>query len=133
MLDCGGCPSGTSCGGGGLLGVCGNLTQCTYTFPDAGCCPSTCAQGGANCGMAADGCGSLMPCGTCAPPWTCDAAFNGVCAPPDAGGDACVPATCADLEATCGILIDGCGGLLDCGVCPPGLTCGHVTPNQCGE
>lgn len=30
----------------------------------------------------------------------------------------CVPVTCEDLD-TCGRAFDGCGGLLDCGACPP--------------
>ncbi len=46
---------------------------------------------------------------------------------------ACVPQTCAQIPATCGMQSDGCGGLIDCGVCPAGQTCGGGgTPNQCG-
>ncbi len=40
--------------------------------------------------------------------------------PADAGGggfDACVPLTCASAGALCGMVADGCGHTLDCGVC----------------
>ena len=59
-LDCGPCPMGQSCGGGGHPGVCG--TQCS---------PLTCAGLGFNCGAAGDGCGGQLNCGTCALPQTC--------------------------------------------------------------
>jgi hypothetical protein len=36
---------------------------------------------------------------------------------PDAGADACVPSTCADLHYSCGKADDGCGGTLACGDC----------------
>jgi hypothetical protein len=31
----------------------------------------------------------------------------------------CVPQTCEDAGARCGIVLDGCGDILDCGICPP--------------
>lgn len=34
--------------------------------PDAGCTPASCESAGAMCGMIDDGCGGVMPCGTCA-------------------------------------------------------------------
>jgi hypothetical protein len=33
------------------------------------------------------------------------------------------PTTCAATRATCGMLSDDCGGVLDCGTCAGGLTC----------
>ncbi len=33
-------------------------------------------------------------------------------------GDACVPRTCAGAGATCGTILDGCGGVVECGACP---------------
>src|SRR5262249_25522951 len=50
----------------------------------------------------------------------------------DGGGDACKPTTCA--AGMCGMVGDGCGGMLDCGSsCPAGQTCGGGgTPNVCG-
>jgi hypothetical protein len=35
-------------------------------------------------------------------------------------GSACVPATCAGQQGVCGVVPDGCGGLLDCGSCDGG-------------
>lgn len=49
-------------------------------------------------------------------------------------GDAvCTPATCASLNASCGEASDGCGGVLQCGGCPDGQTCGGAgAENACG-
>ncbi|MFL5345110.1 MAG: Kelch repeat-containing protein [Hyalangium sp.] len=38
-------------------------------------------------------------------------------------GRACVPATCAAQGGACGVVPDGCGGLLDCGPCDGGPQC----------
>ncbi len=35
-------------------------------------------------------------------------------------GSACVPATCEERNEACGVVPDGCGGLLDCGPCDGG-------------
>jgi hypothetical protein len=44
------------------------------------CTPQTCSMQGLNCGMAGDGCGNLLDCGSCAPPQTCGGAgVPGVC------------------------------------------------------
>jgi hypothetical protein len=49
---------------------------------------------------------------------------------PDAG---CTPSTCQELKANCGPVTDPkCGGLIDCGMCPPGEACGNAGPNLCG-
>ncbi len=51
-------------------------------------------------------------------------------------GGGCVPKTCAEQGFNCGVVGDGCAGLLDCGVCTS--TCALVTcggggqPNVCG-
>jgi hypothetical protein len=45
----------------------------------------------------------------------------------------CTPRSCAAAGATCGPIADGCGGILACGTCPTGQTCGGAgVPNQCG-
>ena len=46
---------------------------------------------------------------------------------------ACTPTTCAEQNANCGTLPDGCDGTLTCGECPVGQTCGAAGPNLCGE
>jgi len=35
-------------------------------------------------------------------------------------GSGCIPATCEGQRGTCGVVPDGCGGLLDCGSCDGG-------------
>jgi hypothetical protein len=44
----------------------------------------------------------------------------------------CTPTTCVKEGKNCGQIADGCGGVLSCGTCPSGSTCGTVTPNVCG-
>jgi hypothetical protein len=61
LLDCGSCPTGQTCGGGGTPGHCG-APNCT---------PLTCTAVGADCGVIGDGCGGTVDCGTCASPSTC--------------------------------------------------------------
>jgi hypothetical protein len=60
LLQCGSCPAGQTCGGGGTPGVCGG-----------GCVPRTCMQANANCGQLGDGCGGIIDCGMCTPPYIC--------------------------------------------------------------
>lgn len=47
--------------------------------------------------------------------------------PPQFG---CTPTTCEEVGAECGEIIDGCGGLQDCGGCPGAQTCNPAT-NEC--
>ncbi|MEO6954991.1 MAG: hypothetical protein ABI321_24540 [Polyangia bacterium] len=109
-LDCGSCPSGQSCGGGGTPSVCG-APSCTAT---------TCTAQGLNCGPAGDGCGGPLSCGTCVAPQTCGGGGkSGVC-----GNGSCTPTTCTAQGLNCGPAGDGCGGSLSCGTCPSGQTCG---------
>ena len=63
VLDCGTCPSGQTCGGGGV-GVCG-AQMCT---------PRTCADANAQCGIIGNGCGGTVDCGTCPSGQTCGGA-----------------------------------------------------------
>ena len=53
----------------------------------------------------------------------------------DLDGSTCKPKTCMELNADCGPVADGCGGLLDCGptMCPKaGEICGGGGPSKCG-
>jgi hypothetical protein len=49
------------------------------------------------------------------------------------GGSACVPKTCGDLGYSCGPNGDQCGGLLQCGDCPPSQRCGYGGYSVCGS
>jgi hypothetical protein len=124
-IDCGPCPMGQTCGGGGVLGQCG--------APDGGSCvPLTCGSQNVGCGPAGDGCGNAIDCGGCAMGQACGAGgILGHCGAPDGG--ACVPQTCPGLHIGCGPAGDGCGNLIQCGGCPEGQTCGGAgVPGQCG-
>ncbi len=74
VVQCGSCPMGQSCGGGGVHNVCG------IGNPDA-CVPLTCQQQAITCGGAGDGCGGTVQCGSCTLPKTC-------------GGDPNMPGKC---------------------------------------
>ncbi len=57
----------------------------------------------------------------------------GSCVPPP---KPCVPATTCPAGADCGYVPDNCGGLIKCGVCKTGESCGVGTPpvpNKCGK
>ncbi len=50
---------------------------------------------------------------------------------PDDGG--CGLRTCMSAGVECGPIGDGCGGVLDCGTCPMGESCGAGGPGKCGK
>ncbi|MCK6571536.1 hypothetical protein L6V77_10635 [Myxococcota bacterium] len=57
------------------------------------------------------------------------------CADPVCAEDpvCCVPDTCDARGASCGLINDRCGGVVDCGTCPDGETCGGgADPHGCG-
>ena len=120
-LTCGVCTAPQTCGGGGVLNVCGVASACT---------PTTCAAQGKNCGTISDGCGGTLTCGVCTAPQTCGGAFvANVCGV----ASACAPTTCAVQGKNCGTISDGCGGTLTCGVCTAPQTCGGGgLANVCG-
>ena len=66
-----------------------------------------------NCGACGHVCDDALVCslGACA---TSCAPGLSLCF----GGSSCPPYSCAELGVTCGIIPDGCGGLLNCGPCP---------------
>src|SRR5207244_4388026 len=136
LVDCGPCPPGSTCGGGGTPGVCGAPS----------CTPLGC--GNLKCGPTGDGCGNIIDCGKCVAPQTCGgggtawAAFLGPAAwagggPPgqcrQADADASLSLPCAAQGLKCGPAGDGCGHLIDCGTCPTNQTCGGGgIPGVCG-
>ncbi len=53
--------------------------------------------------------------------------------PGQCGAPVCTKTTCTALNIECGPAGDGCGGLLQCGTCPPNETCGGGgVPGMCG-
>ena len=96
--------------------------------PLARCTPRSCAASGYSCGPNGDGCGDVLPCGDCRVPAICGGGGFSACGGgqglgPD-GGPLCTPRTCADLGLDCGPAADGCGGVVQCGICE--------YPNACG-
>ena len=126
-LACGECAQpGYSCGARGIEHVCGG-------DPNAGACTvNSCEpENGRYCGKVGDGCGGELDCGDCPVDQACGAAgLPNLCA---ATPGTCTPLTCSDGAAKyCGEIGDGCGGVLDCGVCDAGLECGARIPRLCG-
>ena len=109
----------------------------TSSSPDApaprkpsNCQPMTCASQGMDCGIAIDGCGGTLECGTCPDTEVC----GGGGRPNVCGAASCLPTTCEALGGECGRMGDGCGGVLDCGTCTAPETCGGGgTPHVCGQ
>jgi len=160
QIDCGPCPPGKTCGGGGVPSQCGSPS----------CVPNKCAAG--QCGLMGDGCGGSLDCGNClvgtcggggpnvcgaapcvpkacpvpAPGSVCGPVANGCgglnnCACPPGvpcvngtcGAPACTPRTCAQAGANCGQIADGCGNIINCGDCLAPQTCGGGgIANVCG-
>jgi len=128
VIDCGNCPAPQTCGGGGTPSQCGGSSGCT---------PTTCAAQNANCGPIGDGCGGVIDCGSCGANESCGAGGPSRCGPATVmndGGTTCTPRTCTSVNASCGQVADGCGGLLNCGTCTAPESCGGGgTPNRCGR
>lgn len=71
LLNCSSCPSGESCGGGGVASMCG-----------APACVKKTSCGTANCGYVADGCGGVINCGgstSCTAPNYCGGGGANIC------------------------------------------------------
>jgi hypothetical protein len=134
-VSCGSCAVPDTCGGGGVPSQCGN----SKLTADGGnpCTPATSCPIGVTCGQAADGCGGLIPCGSCALPDICGGGgVPGQCGNsqllPD-GGIPCTPTSCSKLGYTCGPAGDGCGNQLNCGTCTNPQYCGaNNVYDKCG-
>ncbi len=123
-ITCLECAPPESCGGGGVPGVCGVATVAPT------CTPASCEEQGLGCGLAGDGCGGTIDCGSCQPGQACGAGGE----PSQCGDVPCTPLTCDDLPFECGVAGDGCGGLTEsCGSCtPPEICGGGGEPGRCG-
>jgi hypothetical protein len=133
VLDCGTCPNGSFCGGGGYSKCGVGVIAAGDGGSAAPCTPVTCAALGLTCGPSGDGCGGLLDCGSCTAPAFCGGSGFGRCGLglPD-GGSPCTPKTCTDLAFDCGPAGDGCGGALSCGACAAPQLCGGGGFNKCG-
>jgi hypothetical protein len=49
----------------------------------------------------------------------------------DPSSPSCTPKTCAGEGFTCGTLVDGCGGTVECGTCGKGLACTNDGGGSC--
>jgi hypothetical protein len=130
IMQCGDCPAGLFCGGGGS-------SKCGNGQTDGGvslCTPKSCADIGAHCGKQGDGCGNVIDCGGCTAPAYCGGGGSNVCGQggPD-GGSNCTPKSCTDLNAHCGVQGDGCGNTINCGACTAPAFCGGGGTNVCGQ
>lgn len=109
VIDCGECRLPETCGGGGEENRCG-------------CTPPTCAQMGAECGYIANPCDTDQPihCGACSE-GTCGAGGK----PNRCGDGSCQPyLACDEAGANCGVISDGCEGVLACPSCANNTSCG---------
>jgi hypothetical protein len=126
-------------------GQCSGFICTGQTCPD-GCCdaqgschvndPNACGTGGGSCTVCVVT-SELCQGGACVCPSGVICSASGCCPNAsdecDADDQCCTPKTCADLPGQCGTLDDGCDGVIDCGGCPMGQTCGGGgVPNQCG-
>jgi hypothetical protein len=104
----------------------------------ASCTPRSCVASGYDCGPNGDGCGDVLQCGSCPVPEACGYGGFSECGGgqglgPD-GGPLCTPKTCVDLAVDCGPAADGCGGVLQCGICQYPDACGGAgVHGHCGN
>ena len=100
--------------------------------PPKTCVPKKACPAGQDCGYAPDGCGKLIACGDCPDGEACGVGQPPVpnqcgklVCPPDNPNcqPTCPPQTCASQGIECDQSSDGCGQLLDCGVCAAGQLC----------
>src|SRR5258707_14608894 len=77
------------------------------------------------CGIVGNGCGGKMDCGGCLNSQACGAAGLPNLCGYAADSGACTPLSCMQMNGRyCGMVGNGCGGPMDCGACPRGLTFG---------
>lgn len=130
--DCGKCGDGLRCGGPNAL------SKCVSPNIGTACVAKTCAELNIECGLAGDGCGGILTCGSCPSGQQCGAVGSPsrcvAAVPTSADGGACVKKTCADYLADnmdCGVQSDGCGGTINCGQCVGPEFCGGGGPSKC--
>ncbi|HET9956778.1 MAG TPA: hypothetical protein VFQ61_19920 [Polyangiaceae bacterium] len=140
-----GCGEILNCGECEADGLCGLLSPNVCATPDdlsTLCQPLSKKEACANkqCGIEGDGCGNVYECGDCPQGEACglDEAFQ--CAPAITDPTENCPArieSCEAADVECGVIGNGCGGIIDCdaekGGCAAGQGCGVAEPGKCGE
>ena len=114
---------------------CNAVGVCEYVAPNGSTCvPADCKSAGKTCGTITDGCGGTLNCGKtdgtpdCGVSETCGGGGANKC-----GTSTCVPKSCQQLGDDCGLVDDECSGVLNCGACATGSTCGGAgVKNKCG-
>jgi hypothetical protein len=135
IIQCGECEDGHICGFK-TANVCSTDDDiddlCEKVSEDEAC-------DGKECGVEGDGCGGTYECGECGRDEACGIEEAFQCdVMPDGTDDDCpaeIP-SCADVDAECGIIGNGCGGTIDCdmetGGCDDDEVCGFGGPQKCG-
>lgn len=133
LLDCGACDDDERCG---VIerNVCTRLSDLCQPIDEEEACE------GKECGVEGDGCGGTYDCGSCDDDEICGVVTAFECGQAlELSDDAC-PAkieSCSDVDAECGLVGNGCGGLIDCedevGGCDDDRVCGVEQPGQCGN
>jgi hypothetical protein len=123
----------------GVPPTCVSAGTCTNDAQCAGACSAGRCPWGSACTSSAQ-CASSCSNGICLDPMTAQEKLLeymifdlGSCVPP---ATACVPAKACPAAQNCGYAPDGCGGLVDCGTCGAGESCGVGQPpvaNHCGK
>lgn len=123
------CPAGYSCN----MGMCSS--NACVPIPSATVCAG-------KCGILSDGCSGSYNCDGTNGGVTCNGSAGETCGgagtPNECGAPPCTPLTQAQAcpavggNASCGQVSDGCNGLIDCGGCGAGQSCGLNQANVCG-
>jgi len=120
-LSCGTCGTGDRCTG---WGTCVAVVASASAPALPACTPDTCENSFRECGVASDGCGGTLSCGTCGAGENCTSWGSCVAVvPPEPTPPTCTPKTCQAIGRECGSASNGCGGTLNCGGCGSGELC----------
>jgi hypothetical protein len=130
------CTAATQIADCGANDPCVSAGTCTSDAQCTGACVAGKCPWGTACSTSAQ-CASTCSSGVCLDPMNAQEKLLeymlfdlGSCVPP---GKACVPKTSCPAGQECGYAPDGCGGLVACGTCTDGKSCGVVEANRCGK
>ena len=123
-----------ACGLISASGQCGEerTVDCGGCGDDAACIDHRCQACEVDCqdkcGMVPDGCGDFVDCSEDPDGVSCEAQDS--CIDFACVNDDCTPIEdCDGIDASCGTVVDGCGGTIDCPTCSEGEEC--APSNQC--